>query len=121
MPVDYTSTATEVSNDLVGVLVDTEISAPTNGGIYILSKVDDVFGFYKISGKGTILANKAYLKVNDTNAKYFSLDGTATAIEQALVAPLLDKNAPVYNLQGQRVARPAHGIFIQNGKKFVVK
>ena len=121
VPVDYTSTATEVSNDLVGVLVDTEISAPTNGGIYILSKVDDVFGFYKISGKGTILANKAYLKVNDTNAKYFSLDGTATAIEQALVAPLLDKNAPVYNLQGQRVARPAHGIFIQNGKKFVVK
>lgn len=31
------------------------------------------------------------------------------------------KSARIYNLNGQQVGKPAHGIYIQNGKKFVVK
>ncbi len=45
--------------------------------------------------------------------------GTVTAV--AGVAAELDENAPIYNLQGQRVGKDAKGILIQNGKKFVVK
>ena len=30
-------------------------------------------------------------------------------------------NAPLYNLQGQRVDQPVKGLYIQNGKKVVVK
>ncbi|MBE6341194.1 MAG: hypothetical protein E7069_10750 [Bacteroidales bacterium] len=45
--------------------------------------------------------------------------GTVTAV--AGVAAELDENAPIYNLQGQRVSKDAKGILIQNGKKFVVK
>lgn len=45
--------------------------------------------------------------------------GTVTAV--AGVAAELDENAPIYNLQGQRVDKDAKGILIQNGKKFVVK
>lgn len=38
------------------------------------------------------------------------------------VAPAVDANAPIYNLNGVRVANAAQkGIYIQNGKKFVVK
>lgn len=33
----------------------------------------------------------------------------------------LDADAPVYNLQGQRVSKNYKGVCIQNGKKFVVK
>ncbi|MBP5418387.1 MAG: chitobiase/beta-hexosaminidase C-terminal domain-containing protein [Bacteroidales bacterium] len=45
--------------------------------------------------------------------------GTVTAV--AGVTAELDENAPIYNLQGQRVSKDAKGILIQNGKKFVVK
>lgn len=36
-------------------------------------------------------------------------------------ADQLDVNAPIYNLQGQRVDKNAKGILIQNGKKILVK
>lgn len=32
-----------------------------------------------------------------------------------------DDGSGAYNLQGQRVAQPAKGVYIQNGKKFVKK
>lgn len=32
-----------------------------------------------------------------------------------------DPNAPVYNLEGQRVSKDAKGILIQNGRKFIRK
>jgi hypothetical protein len=30
-------------------------------------------------------------------------------------------DAPIYNLNGQRISSPKKGIFIKNGKKYVVK
>ena len=33
----------------------------------------------------------------------------------------LDANAPIYNIQGQRVSKGFKGICIQGGKKFIVK
>ncbi|MBR6251834.1 MAG: chitobiase/beta-hexosaminidase C-terminal domain-containing protein [Bacteroidales bacterium] len=46
--------------------------------------------------------------------------GVVTAVE-GVNANLLDANAPIYNLQGQRVDKNAKGILIQNGKKVLVK
>ena len=40
---------------------------------------------------------------------------------QAAITDNDDTNAPIYNLAGQRVANPKKGIYIKNGKKFVVK
>jgi len=51
-----------------------------------------------------------------------SLDASAsksTGIESVKV--LIQKSAPIYNLQGQRVSGNYRGIAIQNGKKVVVK
>ena len=45
--------------------------------------------------------------------------GGATAISNVNAAE--DTNAPVYNLAGQRVNNAMKGIYIQNGKKFVIK
>lgn len=49
----------------------------------------------------------------------FSITGTTTGIDNITVEQEFDENAPVYNLQGQRVSKDTKGILIQNGKKFI--
>lgn len=44
---------------------------------------------------------------------------TTTGIADITTEAAADKNAPVYNLAGQRVGNDAKGVLIQNGKKFV--
>lgn len=46
-------------------------------------------------------------------------DGTFDGIETVKAAKTAD--SAIYNINGQRVAQPTKGLFIQNGKKFVVK
>ena len=48
------------------------------------------------------------------------LEGGSTGIA-ALQKTVLDDNAPVYNLNGQRVQTLSRGIYIKNGRKFIVK
>ncbi len=48
----------------------------------------------------------------------------AAGIEGVLsdyAAPALDLNAPIYDLTGRQVSNPTKGIYIQNGKKFVIE
>lgn len=47
-----------------------------------------------------------------------------TGIEKVVVDldnNTLDANAPIYNLNGQRVTKDAKGVLIQGGKKFINK
>ena len=37
------------------------------------------------------------------------------------IQPTIDPNAPVFDLTGRQVSAPTKGIYLQNGKKFVVK
>ena len=53
-----------------------------------------------------------YVTVDPTNAG-------ATAISN--VNAEQNANAPIYNMAGQRVSNAVKGVFIQNGKKFVIK
>ena len=49
---------------------------------------------------------------------------SASGIEESEIAPVqteLDLNAPIYDLTGRRVVNPVKGIYLQNGKKFIVK
>lgn len=67
---------------------------------------------------------KAYLPVVNTETTSgvlrFNFDGT-TAIESVLNNSA-DANAPIYDLSGRRVMNTVKGgIYIQNGKKFIVK
>ena len=50
------------------------------------------------------------------------IDGTATSIK-SINSEVVESNAPVYNLQGQRVdgSNLTPGIYVKAGKKFVVK
>lgn len=42
-----------------------------------------------------------------------------TGIDEVVAEPSTD--GPIYNLQGQRVTNPGPGIYIQNGRKFIVR
>lgn len=101
----------------------------TAGNNYILAKdAEGKIIFSKAlagSTNGNNLAmNKAYLTVpGGSGVNQFKLDfsGTTTAIE-GISSEADAVNAPVYDLSGRRIAAPAHrGIYIRNGKKFMVK
>jgi phage gp45-like len=74
---------------------------------------------------GTLQSGKAYLKVaNGGGARQLSIvfgdDEETTGIEN-LTPALSEGEGVVYNLRGQRVAQPAKGLYIVNGKKVVIK
>lgn len=91
---------------------------------YILSG-DETEGaaFFKLSSVDrTIAANRAYLVLQDTfNAEKMSIDfGSITGLEG--VEDDVEEDAPIYDLGGRKVAKPAKGgVYIRNGKKFIVK
>jgi hypothetical protein len=78
---------------------------------------------YTSQGATTIKATRAYLKTTAAGARIvkFSIDGdeTTTAIENIEQGTF--SVGKVYNLQGQEVNNAQKGIFIQNGKKVVLK
>ena len=118
------SEVTEQTNELKGVLTNTELSSvESSDQVRIFSKKDNVAGFYKPnSGITTLAANKAYIMA-PTNEGALVLNfagGEVTGINQATINAT-EANAPIYDLTGRRVAKAVKGIYVKNGKKFIVK
>lgn len=64
------------------------------------------------------------LKGDAVNASSFTLDfgdGETTGIDSVENGKLKVESSEVYNLAGQRVAQPAKGVYVVNGKKVVIK
>lgn len=82
--------------------------------------------FVKSTNNGWALPGKSYLYISGgrSNASGSPLrvyiDNTATAIDGITNNPVVKDDA-YYNLQGVKVQRPQHGVFIHNGKKVVLK
>ena len=119
------ATATE-GNALVGTLVDIAALATTDGTYnnYILNFVDGKAGFYQANDK-KVAAGKAYLQVPVANgAKALTIvwnDGETTGIKDNYEFGIMNSDAATYDLSGRKVANPAKGLYIKNGKKFIVK
>lgn len=69
---------------------------------------------------------RAYFKLKGdaANASSFSIDfgnGETTGIDSVENGKLKVESSEVYNLAGQRVAQPAKGVYVVNGKKVVIK
>jgi hypothetical protein len=71
-----------------------------------------------------------WVVVDNFRLTYWGNETTVEAVEQAIAdgitptftdAPAYQGDGFIYNLQGIRVDNPSTGIYIQNGKKFVVK
>lgn len=83
--------------------------------------------FVKSANNGWALPGKSYLYIeggrhtNNSNSPLrVYVDNTATAIDGITNNPVVKDDA-YYNLQGVKVQRPQHGVFIHNGKKVVLK
>ena len=82
--------------------------------------------FVKSKNDGWALPGKSFLYISSgrTNKSESPLrvyvDNTATAINGITNTPVV-KDEAYYNLQGVKVQRPQHGVFIHNGKKVVLK
>lgn len=82
--------------------------------------------FVKSENAGWALPGKSFLyissgRVNKSESPLrVYVDNTATAINGITNNPVV-KDEAYYNLQGVKVQRPQHGVFIHNGKKVVLK
>ena len=90
-----------------------------NGNIYVLNKVDDKVGFYKLNG--TLSAGKAYLEISGSGAPMLAITGNEGTTGIVNVNRETITNNQYYTLDGRRVENPSNGIYIVNGKKVVIK
>ena len=94
-----------------------------DGTIYVLNKVGENVGFYPLASGKTLAAGKAYLKLT-SGAKGYTFvwnDGETTGIEENYEFGTMNSDAATFDLSGRKVANPAKGLYIKNGKKFIVK
>lgn len=90
-----------------------------DGKQYVLADGTNGVGFYHLAVGEVIHTNKAYIELDEADAKDFlPLDGETTAIAN-MINP--EKKNTVYNLQGQKVSDNYRGIVIMNGKKYFNK
>lgn len=98
---------------------------------YVFGVKSDEAGFYPVSTSSTFTsaAGKAYLELNadqvgGTPARSIRMifgDGSEITGINTAVVEKESRDDAWYTLQGARVSKPAHGIYIKNGKKIFVK
>ena len=118
--------ATGDMDDVEGNLLHGTVNTPKDVAqdeAYGLSKAD---GLFHLMNAGTIPANKAYLLASEvfqgtaSPVLVLDFDSEATAIDDVR-SKTEDVRGDYYNLNGQRVAQPTKGLYIVNGKKYIVK
>lgn len=98
----------------VGKMADDYVLQHTNG----VTQNRPVLGYISFP----VEAGKTYFLFNPKSqiGLYgFEFTAGSAGINDVTVNAGLDKNAPIYNLAGQRVGKDAKGILIQNGRKFI--
>lgn len=88
---------------------------------YVLANAQQGVGFYLANGLG-VADSKAYLQTTETTGARLSFvfSDETTGIN-AVQGAAQTVDGEVYNLNGQRVATPKRGLYIQNGKKIIMK
>ena len=127
---DYYCMPTTASS--IGVLVDKFPQGDAQSvGVYALDGVDAegwktaTIDLSSFSGEEYIIVK--FLLTSNSMNEFVLIDNIRITpdVPSGIVSVDADgrnaADAPVFNISGQRVNTPQHGIFIQNGKKFVVK
>ena len=118
-------------NILVGCTTATDITSATENydNFYVLSATEAAFKKIKTwvdtPHTLTIPAGKAYLDTTGAGVVgaptlNFDLSGEATGIADVR-GKMEDVRSDFFDLQGRKVAQPAKGLYIVNGKKVVIK
>lgn len=110
--------ASNVSGALTGVFAATTV--PDNS--YVLQKHNEDVCFYKVATAKNINPFRAYLTAGSGDAPSLTItfpENDVTGISTTLMNKKV--NSEIYNLKGQRISQPSKGLYIVNGKKYVVK
>ncbi len=113
--------AKNADNKLVGCTETTTVPA----GAYVMQKQNNCVAFYLVAESTTITcpAGKAYLSALSSDAKaLFFVDGETTGIDSAEISSE-ETTGDIYTLSGVKVNKAdlTKGIYIVNGKKYIVK
>jgi hypothetical protein len=92
----------------------------TGNGVYVLYNGASGVGFYLWSG-GSLGAGRVYLPAIVNAREFIGLDSETTGISTVNSEAKSLFNGEFFNMAGQRVAKPAKGLYIVNGKKVVIK
>ncbi len=107
--------STGTNYDFVGTYQEATVAQ----GDYILGED----AFYRSKGGNKVKAYRAYIKAKSDAAAAarlkIAINGEPADIDT--IDGLAVSNAAIYNLSGQKVEKTQKGIYIQNGKKVVVK
>lgn len=112
-----------ITSDLKGTLEGVTLNDGNRNNYLVLGQNNKQIGFYlpSTSATATIGANKAYLNNALETAIALNFDDVTTAIG-AVTTEGFNANAPIFDLSGRRVNSAVKGgLYIQNGKKFIVK
>lgn len=111
------------ADDTTGNLLKPWLTAgePTETTYYTLAVSGGEPVFYTSTG-GELAANKAYLVMpgNSTAPSLGVFFGGTTGVNDVR-SKTEEVRSDFYNLNGQRVAQPTKGLYIVNGKKYIVK
>lgn len=123
------TTYTILHNMMTGVTVKkTVVNSTTSDPLYAMSKSEGLLKLIKPGTSFNFPVHKAYARPQDTFSGAAKVqpvfdeedNNDVTGIENIENTTTTDNNV-YYNLQGQRVENPQHGVFIHNGKKVVLK
>ena len=91
----------------------------SGSNIYVLADGANGVGFYKLASSDKVPAGKGYLTIGSGAApEFLGFGGDATGINEVKA---VEAKGEFFNLAGQRVAKPAKGLYIANGKKVIIK
>lgn len=108
------------NNALSGTCTTIALDGTNNSNYLVFGRSAGVLGFYRPSANvEAIAANKAFLATNELSAVKLNIGNDVTAIENV---ELGNGDAPIFDLSGRRVLAPIKGgIYIRDGKKYIVK
>lgn len=99
----------------------TDAEASTGTSHLVLNKNSEGYiGFYNLRAGRSVAAHRAYIPYGAVSAKSLIIQWDETDA----IAPLkaeTDTRRRIYDLSGRPVGQPAKGIYIQNGKKLIIK
>ena len=108
---------TATKGALTGVFMKTIV--PTAS--YILTYKEGVLAFRKVDGTTNFVeANRAYLTAESSNAKIdIQFEGSTGINEIEQMGNV--ENEKLFNLSGQQIKSAKKGVYIKNGRKFIIK
>ena len=111
-------------NVFTGTCLPVSVTEAELENYYVLSTLGGVIGLYwPMTGTTELAANKAFIEKPEAAGaagyRFVFGDNTTVGIDGVTLGQ--PDNTPYYDLSGRRIAQPAKGIYIHNGKKVFIK